>query len=298
MFQRKIRAGVLIVWGIATLGATPNSADAGLLDRLFPLRAQRRAQRQALRQAQRLSEATTAYYPVTTAVGRNGRVCGQPVQQQVVVRYMPQVRYRTVWASVPVTVYRPTTSSNPATGCTVTCMRPCTTYTWQARRVPYTAYQPLYTTYTTVAVTTPAPVILGGQCSTASYTQGGAFSSRKVLAVSGQVVRIEVHIVHTTRRVRAAKAGRVQADPILELVIARDRRHELELVSHVGNDGLAQGSDPARSLRLAIAIASPATCTPSITISLPRSASASRATLRIRLSAAISWAGPNSLRFA
>ena len=176
MFQRKIRAGVLIVWGIATLGATPNSADAGLLDRLFPLRAQRRAQRQALRQAQRLSEATTAYYPVTTAVGRNGRVCGQPVQQQVVVRYMPQVRYRTVWASVPVTVYRPTTSSNPATGCTVTCMRPCTTYTWQARRVPYTAYQPLYTTYTTVAVTTPAPVILGGQYSTASYTQGGAFA--------------------------------------------------------------------------------------------------------------------------
>ena len=69
MFQRKIRAGVLIVWGIATLGATPNSADAGLLDRLFPLRAHRRAKRQALRQAQSLSEATTAYYPVTTAVG-------------------------------------------------------------------------------------------------------------------------------------------------------------------------------------------------------------------------------------
>jgi hypothetical protein len=43
-------------------------------------------------------------------------------------------RYRTTWKRIPVTSYRPTTTSDPMTGCPVTVMRPCTTYTWQAER--------------------------------------------------------------------------------------------------------------------------------------------------------------------
>ncbi len=44
------------------------------------------------------------------------------------------------------TTYRRTVNYNPATGLPITCTKPCTTYTYQARRVPYTTYRPIYTT--------------------------------------------------------------------------------------------------------------------------------------------------------
>ncbi len=80
--------------------------------------------------------------------------CGlQPGQCQVtcqqtcsrtVVNYVPQTAYRTSWEKTPVTTYRPVTSSDPCTGCTVTCMKPCTNYTWQMKQIPYTTYRPVY----------------------------------------------------------------------------------------------------------------------------------------------------------
>ena len=63
---------------------------------------------------------------------------------RTVVNYVPYTAYRACWKRVPVTQYRPVTSSDPCTGCTVTCMKPCTTYTWQQQRVPYTTYRPVY----------------------------------------------------------------------------------------------------------------------------------------------------------
>jgi hypothetical protein len=48
----------------------------------------------------------------------------------------PQVRYRTTWVRVPTTSYRPVVTYDPATGWPATGMQPCTTYTWQLRRVP------------------------------------------------------------------------------------------------------------------------------------------------------------------
>lgn len=83
----------------------------------------------------------------------NQFACLQPGQCQVtcqqtcsrtVVNYVPETAYRTTWEKVPVTQYRPVTSSDPCTGCTVTCMKPCTTYTWQMKQVPYTTYRPVY----------------------------------------------------------------------------------------------------------------------------------------------------------
>ena len=47
---------------------------------------------------------------------------------------IPQTYYRTTWKRVPVTSFRPVTSADPITGCPVTVMKPCTTYTWQADR--------------------------------------------------------------------------------------------------------------------------------------------------------------------
>ncbi|MCA9107664.1 MAG: hypothetical protein KDA83_19775, partial [Planctomycetales bacterium] len=68
--------------------------------------------------------------------------------QRTVVNYVPQTDYRTDWTQVPVTTYRPVTSADPVTGCTITCMRPCTTYEWRAQRVPVTTYRPVYSTQT------------------------------------------------------------------------------------------------------------------------------------------------------
>jgi hypothetical protein len=48
----------------------------------------------------------------------------------------PQTYYRTSWKRIPVTVYRPSTTTDPATGFPVTVMKPCTTYQWQAQRQP------------------------------------------------------------------------------------------------------------------------------------------------------------------
>lgn len=42
--------------------------------------------------------------------------------------------YRTTWKRVPVTRYRPVTSADPVTGCQVTVMKACTTYSWQPER--------------------------------------------------------------------------------------------------------------------------------------------------------------------
>lgn len=65
---------------------------------------------------------------------------------RVVANYVPFTAYRTEWYRVPTTYYRPQTSTNPQTGCITTCMKPCTTYQMQARRVPYTTYQTVYRT--------------------------------------------------------------------------------------------------------------------------------------------------------
>jgi hypothetical protein len=56
----------------------------------------------------------------------------------------PQVRYRTHWVQVPVTVYRPVTGTDPMTGCPTTCLQPCTTSRWQLRRVPVVTYRPQF----------------------------------------------------------------------------------------------------------------------------------------------------------
>ena len=64
-------------------------------------------------------------------------------QQQV--SYVPQTCYRTVYTNVPVTTMRPVTTTDPCTGCPVTCMRPETTYVQRPQVVPYTQYRPVVT---------------------------------------------------------------------------------------------------------------------------------------------------------
>jgi hypothetical protein len=120
----------------------------------------------------------------------------QQTCQRVVSDYVPYTAYRTNWQQVPVTYYRPVTNSDPCTGCTVTCMRPCTTYQWQAQRVPYTAYRTVYRTETyrvPVTTTTYAPPMTPaapgcstcGIGSTASFAPPGYPNDANGLAASG-----------------------------------------------------------------------------------------------------------------
>lgn len=110
----------------------------------------------------------TAYYATTaaataptttTAASPQQGCCGTGYCEQTVLRYSPQVAYRTVWQPVPVTTYKRTVSYNPTTGLPITCTQPCTTYTYQARRVPYTTYRPYYAT---------EPVTIPGNCPTSA----------------------------------------------------------------------------------------------------------------------------------
>lgn len=90
------------------------------------------------------SSAYRAGYAGTNGPAPTGGSCGPGVCYETVLRYLPETSYRTQWAPVPVTQYTTSTSTNPATGLPITCTRPCTTYTWQARREPYTSFRPIY----------------------------------------------------------------------------------------------------------------------------------------------------------
>ena len=147
MFRLKIVLITLVVTFAHWTAYAPD-ADAGLLRNWL----NRRRQRLCCQATPAVPVATTAYAGLQP--GQCQTTCQQTCSR-VVVNYVPCTSYRTTYERVPVTTYRPQTSSDPCTGCTVTCMRPCTTYTYQTRRVPYTTYRPVYRTETfKVPVTT------------------------------------------------------------------------------------------------------------------------------------------------
>lgn len=55
----------------------------------------------------------------------------------------PSAQYTTRWVRVPTTRYVPQLERNSETGWTQLVMKPCTTHTWQLRRVRVTDYRPL-----------------------------------------------------------------------------------------------------------------------------------------------------------
>ena len=78
--------------------------------------------------------------PVTVGYASTGdcNPCATPSVVASTGGCTPTVRYRTTLTRVPVTYYRPVTTADPATGCPVTSLQPCTTYRWQFMRVPTT----------------------------------------------------------------------------------------------------------------------------------------------------------------
>jgi len=59
-------------------------------------------------------------------------------------QYVPQTCYRTVYQPVPVTTCQATPCCDPCTGCPMTAYYPTTTWTYQARLIPYTTYRIVY----------------------------------------------------------------------------------------------------------------------------------------------------------
>jgi len=138
-----LRLKIVLLTAIVTCGQwilLAADADAGLLRRWFS----------------RFRQPATCCSPTVTPTtanfaglqpGQCSTTCMQTCQR-VVVNYVPCTSFRTTYERVPVTTYRPQTSTDPCTGCQVTCMRPCTTFTYRAKRVPCTTYRPVYRTQT------------------------------------------------------------------------------------------------------------------------------------------------------
>lgn len=62
--------------------------------------------------------------------------CCPPACAPVYAGYAPPARFWNRWLRVPTTNYRPLTSCDPGTGCPITWMQPCRTYSWQVQRLP------------------------------------------------------------------------------------------------------------------------------------------------------------------
>ncbi|MFO0902951.1 MAG: hypothetical protein U0939_08135 [Pirellulales bacterium] len=76
------------------------------------------------------------------------------------VHYAPYTAYRTNWVQVPVTVYRPITAIDPATGRPITVVQPCTATAWQVQRVPMHG-QPFLSRYQPLPVSNPTGAVVG-----------------------------------------------------------------------------------------------------------------------------------------
>ncbi len=184
LYRKLLVASLLMAWGVA---ACPATAEAGpLLDWL------RRTC--GCKQGCGAPPAAPGYAGMPVAAAAPG--CGlQPGQCQVtcnqtcsrvVVNYVPYTAYRTSWEQVPVTQYKPVTNSDPCTGCSVTCMKPCTSYVWQAKQVPYTTYRACYRTENyTVPMTYVTNDCATGNCATGTCPTG---TCGQVAPVAGGVM--------------------------------------------------------------------------------------------------------------
>ncbi len=172
----RIKSTIIALFIAATLlAALPSDANAD-----GPLRRWWRGLRTPKNACCTPTTASCAPNPYDLKPGQCMKTCQQTCSRTV-VNYVPCTAYRTVTQRVPVTQYRPETTSDPCTGCTVTCMKPCTTYTYQVQRVPYTTYRPVYrqetfkvpvTTITNDCCTPTCNTCATGTCATGTCETG------------------------------------------------------------------------------------------------------------------------------
>ena len=112
---------------------------------------------------------TIPVVPITPSYGSTPSYCGNygmlpPASgnalpngfPQSVASAMPTAAYDTQWQRTPVTYYRPVTQFDPNYGTTVTSLQPCTSYQYQAQRVPMVAPTPVGGAYAQASNQWPA----------------------------------------------------------------------------------------------------------------------------------------------
>jgi hypothetical protein len=165
----------LIITAVAVWIADSSSCNACLLDWMFPRRVERPVYAVYYPSAPVTSGCVC---PAPTTCGYvSGAACAAPAAAPVATyySYAPQTRFRTVWARVPVTSFRPVVATSAACPTVTTALQPCTSYTWQAQRVPYLTLFP--------QIPSPGwPVCANGACAAPAYascptTEVGGFWS-------------------------------------------------------------------------------------------------------------------------
>ena len=169
---RALKVSIATIGVALGMGTVPAPSDAGLCDWLLGRSEQPvSVNRPVLAQPY----CPTAAAPVAP--------CAPQMSQQTVVRYVPQTCFRSRWVRVPVTVYIPANSVDPRTGRAVLCMRPCTTYTWQVRRVPYVAFRPVHLPVAAGGAAVCGPSVVGPGHYGGAY-QGGVDGLPRALPAS------------------------------------------------------------------------------------------------------------------
>ncbi|HTN76817.1 MAG TPA: hypothetical protein VL096_16275 [Pirellulaceae bacterium] len=111
---------------------------------------------------------------VPSAYGANYCPTCPPVNAappRLVTNYVPP-NYQTTWVQVPVTTYRPVVSTDPITGLPINAVQPCTTYQWQARRVPMGMFGSLLPAAAPPVATPGAVPVVAGYAPAAYAPQG------------------------------------------------------------------------------------------------------------------------------
>lgn len=155
------RNAILTIVAAATTLGWAGCADAALLDWLFPRR------RQAQRQYYMLSPGTAATAVAAPTARYTTNFPGWGPSTQPYAWYAPQTQYRTMWAPVPTTSFRPVGTNG---------LQPCTALSWQSRRVPVIAYQPTLTPSVPAAPASPCGCAAPTACGPGTCYYGNAVS--------------------------------------------------------------------------------------------------------------------------
>ena len=151
----KIAAIVAIIFTLTVLTSTPGEAGiwewlTGQQDSLIPIHDPGNTVKQAEQEETPASTARpiTSYKLVENSAKLVDNVITRPLTAITPAALKPsqeeEARYVTQWVRIPTTRYFPQLERNEKTGLTHVVMKPCTSESWQLRRVPVTTARPVF----------------------------------------------------------------------------------------------------------------------------------------------------------
>ena len=151
----KIAAIVAMIFTLTILTSTPGEAGiwewlTGQQDSLIPIHDPGNTVKQAEQEDTPASTARpiTSYKLVENSAKLVDNVITRPLDAITPAALKPsqegEARYVTQWVRIPTTRYFPQLERNEKTGLTHVVMKPCTSESWQLRRVPVTTARPVF----------------------------------------------------------------------------------------------------------------------------------------------------------